>query len=386
MKIVVAPNALKESLTASAAAKAIAKGIRTICPEAEIHCIPVADGGDSLTEVLLEALGGRLVETTVHDPRGKPIRAAFAWIEEGRMAKTAVIEMARASGLALLEPKDRNPLVTTTFGTGELMAIALAMGAKRIILGLGGSATVDGGVGMVRALGGHFWDEAGKELDGSGGSLESLASFSLGDLPSRLHGIVVEAVCDVTNPLLGPEGAARVYGPQKGASPADVERLERGLCRLADVIQKELGIDIRNLPGAGAAGGMGAGVCAFLGGILRRGVDVVLDLVGLDQALDGADLVFTAEGRLDSQTPFGKAPAGVAERAYKRGIPCIALGGSISGYPELHRVGITAAFSICPGPLSLAEAIQNAEEYLEKAAEEVMRVFLASGNRPRPIS
>jgi glycerate kinase len=271
---------------------------------------------------------------------------------------------------------------TTTLGTGELIRAALDLGVSRIIVGVGGSATVDGGVGMASALGARFTDGAGLAVASEGGALGSIRHIDLSGLDPRLHAVRVEVICDVNNPLLGERGAARVYGPQKGADPEQVQALERGLAHLAAVIEADLGLDVRDLPGAGAAGGLGAGLKAFLGAELRRGVGVVLDLVGLDERLQGADLVLTAEGQIDFQTAHGKAPAGVAERARARGIPCIAIAGGIGErISELHAIGIDAVFSLCPGPVSLQEAMDHAAGFLTQTSEQVMRLFLAARTR-----
>ena len=251
-------------------------------------------------------------------------------------------------------------------------------------MGIGGSATNDGGVGMAAALGMRFLDAAGNAVAPIGGALGQIRRIDPSGLDPRLATVRCEAICDVDNPLLGPRGAAQVYGPQKGASPAQVEELEAGLAHLADVIAADLGLDVRDLPGAGAAGGLGAGLHAFLGAELRRGVDLVLDLVGLDDQLAGADLVITAEGQIDYQTAFGKAPAGVAQRAKAQGIPCLAIAGGIGErITDLHRIGIDAVFSLCPGPISLEQAMEAGSTLLQAATEQVVRCFLSSSRGGR---
>ena len=375
MKIVLAPNALKGCLTAAGAADAMARGVIRACPTAGTTLVPVADGGDGLAEVLVDALRGETRTVTVTGPRGDPVRASFCHVPTRRLA---VIEMAAASGLALLSRNQLDPLLTTTRGVGELIAAALDLEVSHLIVGIGGSATNEGGVGMATALGARFLDAGGEPVEPVGGALAAIHRIDPNGLDPRLAKVWVEAICDVDNPLLGERGAAQVYGPQKGATPAQVRELDAGLANLAAVIERDLGLDVRNLPGAGAAGGLGAGLRAFLGAELRRGVDVVLDLVGLDDHLRGADLVLTAEGRIDAQTAFGKAPAGVAERARSRGVPCIAIAGGIGdGLESLHALGVSAVFSLCPGPVSLEQALAAGGDYLAAATEQAVRAFLA---------
>jgi glycerate kinase len=375
VKIVLAPNALKGCLTATEAVEAMARGVARACPAAEIACVPVADGGDGLADVLVNALRGETLTVTVTGPRGDPVSASFCHVPARRLA---AIEMATASGLALLARDRLNPLLTTTRGTGELIAAALDLGISHLIVGIGGSATNDGGIGMATALGVRFLDGSGNPVEPVGGALAAIQRIDPGGLDPRLAGVRVEAICDVDNPLLGERGAAFVYGPQKGATPAQVRELDAGLAHLAAVIERDLGLDVRELPGAGAAGGLGAGLKAFLDAELRRGVDLVLDLVGLEAHLRGADLVLTAEGQIDFQTAFGKAPAGVAERARTRGVPCLAIAGSVgSGLDSLHALGIDAVFSLCPGPVSLEQAMAAGGDFLAAATEQAVRAFLA---------
>lgn len=375
MRIVIAPNALKGSLSAVEAAEAMAEGVRTVWPDAEIRSVPVADGGDGIAAVLAEALGGELRSVPAVDPLGRERETAYARIPA---EDAAVVEMALASGLALLDDTGRDPLRASTFGTGQLIRAALEDGAERIIVGIGGSATNDGGTGMAQALGVRFFDASGEALDGCGANLERIARIDASGLHPAVAEASVEVICDVDNPLLGPDGASRVYGPQKGASPDEVDRLEAGMANLADRIASDLGMDVRALPGAGAAGGLGAGLRAFLGGELRRGVDVVLDLVRLDDALAGADLALTAEGALDNQTAFGKAPAGVARRAKAAGVPCLAIAGSVGDdLPALHEAGLAAAVALVPGPLSLDEAMRSAAHHLRRTTEQLARAIRA---------
>ncbi len=374
MKIVIAPNAFKNSLTAAQAADAMAAGVLRACPRAERLLIPVADGGDGMVEVLTESLGGCMHSAIVHGPRAEKVAAKFCYISS---RKTAIIEMATASGLALLPPERRDPTLCTSFGTGELIRSALDLGAERIVLGIGGSATCEGATGLASALGIVFLDERGKPIRPYGATLNKIHSIDMSGLDARVARCVFEVACDVDNPLLGDNGASRIYSPQKGATPAQVEELEVGLANLAEVIHRELGKDVTTLAGGGAAGGMGAGMHAFFGAQLRKGIDVVLDLLAFDEKLADADLVITAEGRIDHQTAFGKAPAGVAGLAKKRGIPCLALAGGIGvDITGLHTYGINAVFSICREPMTLEHAMQEAPMLLTHATEQAVRAFL----------
>jgi glycerate kinase len=375
MKIVMAPNAFKGSLTAVEAAQAMKRGALKVLPEADIVTVPVADGGDGLAEVMLAALGGESRMVSVQGPRGRGVEASFCYVPQ---LKLAAIEMALASGLALLPESERDPSQTTTYGTGELIAAALDLDVEHIIVGIGGSATNDGGIGMAAALGIRFLDDDGQVVDPVGGNLGNIRRIDRGGLDPRTANASFEVICDVDNPLHGPDGAAYVYGPQKGATAEQVQQLDAGLANLAQVIEHDLGMDVRHLPGAGAAGGLGAGLKAFLHAELRRGVDVVLEVVELSEKLRGADLVFTAEGQIDFQTAYGKAPAGVAQKARARGIPCIALAGSVGErIDELHKVGINAVFSLCPGPISLEKAMDQGADLLVEATQQALRCFLA---------
>jgi glycerate kinase len=375
MKIVVAPNAFKGSLNAPEAAAAMAAGISQAFPDIGVVQIPVADGGDGLLEVVAAALRGERRRVTVTSPRGTPIDAEIFHVKPPNLV---VVEMALASGLALLPPSMQDPARTSTFGTGELIRAGLNLGAERIAIGIGGSATNDGGTGMAEALGVRFLDADGDALPGIGASLEAIADIDLSGLDPRIEQTTIEAVCDVENPLFGPNGAATVYAPQKGATPTQVAMLDRGLENLARVIKDKMNADVADLPGAGAAGGLGAGLCAFLGAKLRKGIDLVFDLVGLEAKLAGAALVLTGEGRIDFQTAYGKAPGGVGAVAKKHGIPCIAIAGSIGDNIDgLHDSGITALFALPPGPLTLEAAMVHAKAHLARSTEQVVRAFLA---------
>ena len=375
MRIVAAPNAFKGSMNAVQAAEAMKKGILAVIPQCDVTCVPVADGGDGLTEVMLAGLSGTRVEAMVSGPRMEPLSAPFCMVPS---RKLAVVEMAKASGLALLPKARHDPTRTTTYGTGELIRAAMDNGATRIIVGIGGSATCDGGIGMAAALGYRFLDETGTPVEPVGGSLGAIASIDRRNVDPRLDDMSLAVACDVTNPLTGDDGASVVYSPQKGATPEQVLRLDAGLANLARIIRMDLGVAIANMPGAGAAGGLGGGLHAFVGAELKPGIDLVIDVVRLKDAIAGADLVLTAEGRIDRQTRFNKAPAGVARTAKAARVPCIAICGGIGdGIEMLYDIGIDAVFSICGGPQSLAEAMQDADNLLARQTEQVIRTFLA---------
>jgi len=353
----------------------MADGVHMALPDADVVCVPVADGGEGTVRALVAATGGNLEHSTVTGPLGEPVEAEWGLLGDG-----AVIEMAAASGLPLVPADQRDPTLATTFGTGELLLAALDRGVRRILLGIGGSATVDGGAGMAQALGARLLDMNGDPIGRGGGALAALARVELPAVDSRFATVRVDVACDADNPLLGPHGAARVYAPQKGATPEMVERLEAGLTHFADVVERDLDCAVRDVPGAGAAGGLGAGLIAFLGARLQPGVDLVLDACGLEEALDGADLVLVGEGRMDRQTPYGKAPVGVARAAARRGIPGVAIVGSLGdGYEAVHDEGIAACFSICDGPTTESDAMARAAELVGRTTEEVLRLWIACG-------
>ncbi len=385
MKVVIAPDSFKECLSAPEVARALAAGVCQAAPDAQLVLTPIADGGEGTVRALVAATNGRTVTARVTGPLGNPVEAEFGLLGAG---KAAIIEMAAASGLHLLPPEKRNPLLTTTLGTGELVREALGLGARRILLGLGGSATVDGGAGFAQALGVELWDQEGKPIGPGGGELARLRHIDVSHRDPRLAEADVQVACDVDNQLIGADGAARVYGPQKGANPEMVEQLERNLDHLADVIARDLGIDVRNLSGGGAAGGLGAGLVAFLGAKLRPGVELVLEAAQLEERLRGADLVITGEGRLDRQSAFGKAPVGVARLAKRLGIPVIAIVGALGeGAEKVLDEGIEAYYSIIPAPMSLEEAMRRSRELLQECACQVVRGLLltgAAGSKPSP--
>jgi glycerate kinase len=381
IRIGIAPDSFKGSLTALEAAERIAAGLRRACPGLQTVLVPMADGGEGTALTIAEATGGRMARRTVSDPLGRPVKAAFGLSGDG---KTAVVEMAAASGLVLLKPRERNPMHTTTRGTGELMRAALKLGVRRLLVGIGGSATNDGGMGMARALGVRLLDGRGREVPEGGRGLARVRRIDLSRRLPALDTVTVEVACDVDNPLAGPRGAAQVYAPQKGASPAMVRELDDGLRNLAAVIRQDLGVDVLETPGAGAAGGLGAGLMAFCGGTLRPGIDMVIDAVGLERRLKGCDLVVTGEGRMDSQTVFGKTPAGVARVARRLGLPVLAICGSLGkGFEAVHDIGIAACFAALERPLTEEELPTEGPAMLERCAAQVGRLLLMnrSGRR-----
>lgn len=379
MKIVIAPDSFKGSASAKQVAEALARGWRKVFPNAELVTVPMADGGEGTMEALVDATGGKMQEVEVSDPLGRPLSACYGILGDG---KTAVVEVAAASGLPLLALSERKPLQTTTYGTGQLIRAALKEGVERLLIGLGGSATVDGGAGLVSALGARLLDADGQPIGPGGGSLGSLAQIQLGELPKLIEGVEVLAACDVDNPLTGPNGAAAVFGPQKGAAPQDVQVLDQNLAHYAQIISKELQVEVANLPGAGAAGGLGAGLVAFLGAKLIPGIQMVIEASKLEDKLEGCDLVITGEGKLDGQSAGGKTPVGVAKLAEKHNIPVLAVGGSIAEDADvLYQHGIGAMLSIAPGPISLEKAIADGEKLLEEAGQRAAKLFALAGWR-----
>ena len=374
MKIIIAPDSFKESLTAKEAAEAIREGVLRAEPNADVHLVPMADGGEGTVQSLVDATHGRFARCQATDPLGGKVEAEFGILGDG---KTAVIEMAAASGLPLVPPEKRNPLITTTRGTGDMIAAALNDGARDFIIGIGGSATNDGGTGMASALGVRFLDANGNDLPPGGAALADLERIDISGLDPRANDATFRIACDVDNPLTGPHGASAIYGPQKGATPDMVKRLDACLARLGEVIRRDLDKDVQHLPGAGAAGGLGAGFVAFLGGTLSLGVELVLDAVGFREIVPDAELVITGEGRMDAQSARGKTPVGVSQAAREHAVPVIALCGSVAeGYEAVHERGIAAAFPIVNQPMTLNNAIARARELLAQAAEEAMRLYL----------
>ncbi len=373
MKIVVAPDSFKESLTAKEASEIIEEGIKKVFPQAKVIRIPLADGGEGTVEAMVEARGGKIVLQEVVSPLGEKIKGRFGILDDGF---TAVIEMAQASGLSLVPHSRRNPLLTTTYGTGELIRASLDRGCQRIIVGVGGSATVDGGAGMAQALGAKLLNRAGKQIAFGGGNLGETVSIDMSSFDSRIKDSEVLVASDVDNPLCGPEGAARVYGPQKGATPEMVKILEKNLAHFAVMIKKYLNKEVKDIPGAGAAGGLGAGLIAFLGAELRSGIKLMIEASRLEERIKGADLVISGEGRIDEQTAYGKAPLGVAEIAEKEKVPVIIIGGEIRGdVKALYERGVDAVVSCVDRILPLAEAVKEARQTLRQATERAMRLI-----------
>ncbi|MNF48143.1 Glycerate 2-kinase [compost metagenome] len=375
MKVVIAPDSFKESLSAKLVAEAIAQGVRDAMPAAKILCVPMADGGEGTVDAVLAATpGGERRESIVTGPLGQATTAPWGWLPD---TCTAVIEIAAASGIHLVPHDKRDATKASTFGTGELILEALNAGAKRIILGLGGSATNDGGSGMLRALGALFLDDSGKQLAEGGLSLAHLHQLDFASLDDRLLGIRIDVACDVDIPLCGLKGASHVFGPQKGASLDQVQALDAALEHYADVCSAQFGRDDREFPGGGAAGGIGYAARMFLHASFRPGVELVAELSGLFEAVQGADLVITGEGRLDEQTLYGKTPAGVAAVASAAGVPTIAIAGTLgAGYQRLRDIGIEAAFSITSGPMTLEDACSDAYRLLRDRASDVIRVWI----------
>ena len=373
MRIVVAPDKFKGSLSGQDAARAIARGMRRALPDASFDLVPVADGGDGTAQTLVAALGGEMINRQVRGPHGKPVTAGYGRLSGGSVA---VIELAQASGLALVAAGTNDPLTATTYGTGELIADAIDHGARRIILAIGGSATNDAGVGALSALGAVFKDANGQPLPPGGAALASLASIETTALHKRLTGVTIEIASDVRNPLCGQTGASAVYGPQKGASPDDVRTLDDALRHFADVSAAATGVDVRDVPGAGAAGGVGAGFLALAHALMRPGAELVLEVLDFDRHLAGADLVVTGEGKIDRQTLAGKAPYAVAQAARARGVPVVAIAGAIecSG-AALDEAGIACAMPTVFGPMSLEEAMRRGDELVAGAAETLARAL-----------
>lgn len=378
MKIVIAPDSFKDSLSAQAVADAIASGLAEVWPHAELIKCPMADGGEGTIEALLAACNGELMSASVSGPLGALVNAQWGWLAESR---TAIIEMAMASGLQLLTLAQRDACVTSTEGTGQLISAALDAGARRVILAIGGSATNDGGSGMLSALGARFLDADDQTLAPGGLALAELARIDLSGFDPRLSDVCVEIAADVDNPLCGPNGASSIFGPQKGASPEQVMALDAALGCFADHTAQVLGQDLRDSPGSGAAGGMGFAAKAYLKASFRAGVEVVADLTGLEHALIGADLVITGEGRFDAQTLRGKTPLGVARVARRRQVPVIVLAGTLGeGYEQLYAQGIGAAFALVSGPMSLEQACRDTRRLLHERARDVARLWqMASG-------
>lgn len=378
MKVLICPDKFKDCLSAAEVAAHIRTGILRAVPDAECHVLPMADGGEGTLEVLVQATGGRVETVQVHDPLMRPVSSRFGISGDG---KTAFLEMADASGLWLLQPRERSPMVSTTFGTGELIRHALATGCSEMIVGIGGSATVDGGVGMARALGISFTDDTGWEIPHGGGNLGGLFRIDPSNLDTRVRKCRILVACDVDNPLTGPHGAAHVFGPQKGATPEMAVLLDDNLRHLARIIREQLHTNVESLPGAGAAGGLGAGMVAFLKAELKPGFEIVSRAAGLEPWIRWADVVVTGEGKLDLQTAHGKTPAGVAGLAAHSRKPVIAFTGHLAAEAEGPIwSGLTVAVPIADKPMTLQESLQGAGRLLENAAERAFRLVVV-GNK-----
>lgn len=374
MKVVIAPDSYKESLTAMEVATAIENGFKEIMPDAEYVKLPMADGGEGTVQSLVDATGGDIVTVEVTGPLGQPVEGFYGLLGDG---STAVIEMAAASGLHLVEPSERNPLLTTTYGTGQLIKAALDKGVEHIIIGIGGSSTNDGGVGMAQALGAKLVDAEGADLPFGGGALAKLAKIDLTGLDPRLAKIQLEVACDVDNPLCGPKGASCIFGPQKGATPEMVKQLDLNLAHYAEVIRQTNGKDVIDQAGAGAAGGLGAALLGLFDATLRPGISIVMDAVNLAEVVKDADLVITGEGRIDSQTIHGKTPIGVARTAKLYNLPVIGIAGSTAqDCRVVHEHGIDAVYSVVLGATDLPTALKEAAFNVEMTSRNVAAALM----------
>ncbi len=382
MHILIAPDAFKECLSARRVALALKEGVESIFPEAEIRIAPMADGGEGTVESVIDATGGELIKLRVKDPLMRDTPSFYGITGDG---STAVIEMAAASGIELLSESERNPWITSTYGTGQLVRDALDRGCRRILLGIGGSATNDGGTGMAKALGADFLDRSGNDIGPGGGALANLVKIHLEGMDARIAATEILVACDVTNPLTGPDGASAVYGPQKGADRQMVNRLDRNLVHLDRLIREQLGKEISLVPGAGAAGGLGGGLMAFLGASLMKGFDMIAGTVELEEKIRWADLVITGEGRMDGQTQNGKTPYGVAQLAGKHGKPVVGVAGSIENDSKsMVDMGFQVIISIQEKPSDLDYAITHAEELLVRTGERIARLLHLGFNLPSP--
>jgi glycerate kinase len=383
MKIILAPQALKGSLAAPEAAQAMQRGLQRVWPDANYVLLPLADGGEGTTQALVQATGGQMIATQVTGPLGTPVGSFFGVLVSPAEPKTAVIEMAAAAGLPMVPQEQRDPRITTTRGVGELFLQALDRGCRRFIIGIGGSATNDGGAGMAQALGVSLRDEHGAELPPGGAALARMSQIDMRGIDPRLQESTLLVACDVTNPLCGPEGASAIYGPQKGATPAMVAELDAALAHYAEIIKRDVGKDVRNVPGAGAAGGLGAGLLAFFNATLTPGAPLILDTLQLNEHLQRAVLLLTAEGRLDEQTAYGKSVAAVAGRAQAQGVPVVVLAGSLgAGYEAIYQHGISGIIPLPDAPMLLETAMQRADELLAAAAERAARLIAVGFQMP----
>jgi len=376
MKILVAPDSFKGSLSSKEVLKAISEGIKRAV-NAEIVGVPIADGGEGTVDALIASLGGRIVDVDVVGPLGNVVKSFFGILNDG----TAVIEVAASSGLSLVQDNMRNPLITTTYGVGQLIKEALDAGCRKFIIGVGGSATNDGGAGMIQALGVKLLDEDGKDIPYGGGNLHKLKKVDISSIDRRVYESSFIVASDVTNPLCGEYGASAVYGPQKGATPEMVEILDRNLKHYSSVIKETLGKDFSDVPGAGAAGGLGFSLMTFLNAKIKSGIDIVMEASNIDKKIKSCDIVITGEGNTDFQTAYGKAPAGIARIAKKYGKPVVVLSGGLGkNYKNLYDVGVTSMFSIVDRPMTLQEAMINAKKLISDRAEDIIRIFISGRN------
>ncbi|WP_336296789.1 glycerate kinase [Clostridium ganghwense] len=371
-KIIISPDSFKGTMSSIEVCSIIEQGIKNIFPDTEVIKIPIADGGEGTVDAFLTAIGGEKIKVKVKNPLFEEVEAFYGVLPD---KETAVIEMAAASGLTLVEDR-KNPLVATTYGTGQLILDALDRGCLKIIVGIGGSATNDGGIGMAAALGVRFLDEENKEVDLNGGGLENLERIDISGIDKRIKNCTIVAACDVDNPLFGPSGAAYIFGPQKGADERMVKMLDENLKNFAGIVGRDLGVDVQNIPGSGAAGGLGAGLVAFAGAKLQPGIKIVLDVVKYDEIISNADLVITGEGKIDGQSLRGKVPVGIAEKASKYDIPVIAIVGAVGDEAEkVYERGITSIFSTNLQPIPFEEAKICCRKNLLKTTESVMRLI-----------
>ncbi|WP_434564806.1 glycerate kinase [Thermoanaerobacterium thermosaccharolyticum] len=376
MKILVAPDSFKGSLSSKEVLKAISEGIRRAI-DAEIAGLPIADGGEGTVDALITSLGGKIIDVDVLGPLGNVVKGYFGVLNDG----TAVIEMAASSGLNLVPNDMRNPLITTTYGVGQLIKEALDKGCRKFIIGLGGSATNDGGAGMIQALGVKLLDEDGKDIPYGGGNLHKLKKVDTSSIDKRVYESSFIVASDVTNPLCGEYGASAVYGPQKGATPEMVEILDDNLRHYASVVKETLGKDFLDVPGAGATGGLGFSLMAFLNAKIRSGIDIVMEASNIDKKIKSCDIVITGEGNTDFQTAYGKAPAGIARIAKKYGKPVVILSGGLGkNYKDLYDIGVTSMFSIVDRPMTLQEAMINAKKLIADRTEDIIRIFISGRN------
>lgn len=371
--IVLAPDSFKESMSAKEACEAMERGIKKVNKDIRCIHVPMADGGEGTMQALVDATNGKVYSLKVVGPLGNMVEANYGILGDGEIG---VLEMASASGIQLVPIEKRNPLITTTYGTGQLIKACLDHGVKKILIGIGGSSTNDGGAGAIQALGGKLLDVQGNELGFGGGELGKLARIDLKNFDMRLNDVIIEVACDVSNPLCGREGASSVFGPQKGATKEMIKILDDNLKHYSYIIKNQLGKDILNEPGGGAAGGLGAGLMAFLGGTLKKGIDLVIEYTSLDEKVKNADMVWTGEGSMDFQTQYGKTPLGVAQIAKKYKKPVIALVGKVGeGVDVLYEKGIDSIFGIVNGVTSLEKALEKGEENIERTSENIVRLI-----------